>query len=306
MIHQQDQSVSQHPYEDEDVGRKHFLTGLQPGPPPDHLWIDHSDYSIYTAEQHRSVWERHMHDCTQITVATSPAQVRGEWESAGGRFATREMNGDMVWVVPPGVLHRIHFDRRAILVHLYLNKEFFRSMVQDSGGDISSALVPSLLVRDQFLVELAKELYREMHLSAVNKLFTQSIATLTATHLIRTYSDKQNSVPVYRGGLGPTREKKVRAYIKNRLDQSLSLDELAKVAEMSPNYFISLFRQSMGMTPHKFVIQQRLEHARSLLEHSKLTLLEVAHLCGFQDQSQFTTTFRRYVGVTPGQYKREV
>ena len=301
MTHQQDQFANVHASQDN--GRKHFLIGLQPGPPVDHLWMDYSDYSIYTAEQHRSIWERHTHDCTQITVAMSPAQVRGEWESVGGRFAKREMNGDMVWVVPPGVLHRIHFDRRATLVHLYLNEEFFRSMVPD--GE-SSALVPSLLVRDQFLVEIAKELHREMHLSSVNKLFTQSVATLTATHLIRTYSDKRNSIPVYRGGLGPTREKKVRAYIKNRLDQALSLDELAKVAEMSPNHFISLFRQSIGMTPHKFVIQQRLEHARSLLEHSKLTLLEVAHLCGFQDQSQFTTTFRRYIGVTPGQYKREI
>jgi AraC family transcriptional regulator len=73
---------------------------------------------------------------------------------------------------------------------------------------------------------------------------------------------------------------------------------------MSPNYLISLFRQSTGVTPHKYVVQQRLERARTLLAESELMLLEVAQRCGFQDQSQFTTTFRRYFGVTPGQYKR--
>jgi AraC family transcriptional regulator len=286
--------------------RKHFLTGLQPGPPPDHMWQEYNDYSIYTAEQHRSIWQRHTHDCTQITVAMSPAQVRGEWEETGGRFATREMSGDMVWVVPPGVLHRIHFDRRAILIHLYLTETFFGSMVQDAPDNTPSTLVPSLLVRDQFLVEIARELYRELQTSAVNELFTQSIATLTATHLVRSYSSKHGSTPVYRGGLGPSREKKVRTYIRERLNQQLSLDELAKVAEVSPNHFISLFRQSIGMTPHKFVVQQRLEYARTLLGNSKLTLLEIARHCGFQDQSQFTTTFRRYIGVTPGQYKRQI
>jgi AraC family transcriptional regulator len=286
--------------------RKHFLTGLQPGPPPDHMWHEYNDYSIYTAEQHRSIWQRHTHDCTQITIAMSPAQVRGEWEGTGGRFATREMSGDMIWLVPPGVLHRIHFDRRAALIHLYLTETFFGSMVQDAPDNTSSTLVPSLLVRDQFLVEIARELYRELHTSAANELFTQSIATLTATHLVRSYSSKRGSTPIYRGGLGPSREKKVRAYIRERLDQQLSLDELAKVAEMSPNYFISLFRQSIGMTPHKFVVQQRLEHARTLLENSRLSLLEIARHCGFQDQSQFTTTFRRFIGMTPGQYKRQI
>jgi len=159
--------------------------------------------------------------------------------------------------------------------------------VQDAPDNTSSTLVPSILVRDQFLVEIARELYRELQTNAVNELFTQSIATLTATHLVRSYSSKRGSMPVYRGGLGPYREKKVRAYIRERLNQQL-------------------FRQSIGMTPHKFVVQQRLEHARTLLEKSKLTLLEIARQCGFQDQSQFTTTFRRYVGVTPGQYKRQI
>jgi AraC family transcriptional regulator len=125
-------------------------------------------------------------------------------------------------------------------------------------------------------------------------------------HLIRSYSSKPNALPVFRGGLGPARERKVRQYIQEHLDQPLSLDELAKIAVISPNYFISLFHQSTGMTPHKFVLHQRVEYAKELLASSKLSLIEIAHKCGFPDQSQFTTTFRRHVGITPGQYKRRL
>jgi AraC family transcriptional regulator len=290
----------------EERGQKHFMVGLHPGPPPDHVWQEHNNYSLYTAEQHRSVWEKHTHNCTQITVAMSPAQVRGEWVGPDGRLVRRELNGDMIWIVPPGIPHVIHFDRPARLIHLYLNDAFFRSMVENAPDNTQLSLIPSLLVRDQFLVEIAKSLYREIKIGACNELFTQSVATLTATHLVRTYSGQHGCLPMYRGGLGPAREKRIRAYIVEHLSEELSLEELARVVEISPNYLISLFRDSMGMTPHRYVIQQRLERARELLGQPALTLLEVAQRCGFPDQSRFTTTFRRYLGVTPGQFRRQI
>ena len=289
-----------------ETDQKTFLVGLHPGPPPDHKWEEHGNYSIYMAEQHPSIWERHAHDCTQITVATGPAQVRGEWEGSAGRIEKREMNGDMCWIVPPGVQHVIHFDHRAPLIHLYLNGAFFRSMVEDSPDDAQRLLIPSLLVRDPFLVELAKSLYQEMKCGMANELFCQSIATLTGTHLMRRYTQHGASLHVYRGGLGPARQKKIRTYILENLSAPLPLDEMARAVGMSPNYFLSLFRQATGRTPHRYVLQMRIERARELLEQGERSLLEIAQQCGFQDQSQFTTTFRRFCGVTPGQYRRQL
>jgi AraC family transcriptional regulator len=285
---------------------KQFLIGLEPPPPPNHIWQEYAEYSIYSAEQDPSLWSQHSHDCTQICIASSPAYVRAEWQEEGGRRGTKEMNGDMVSVVPPGVQHTIHWNRRAPLLHIYLKDQFFDSMLENVPNKISTTLAPSFLVRDPFLVEVGKELYRELQCGPINELFTKSVATLTATHLLRSYSCKPSSVTVYRGGLGPSRERKVRKYIQDNLDQPLSLDDLAKVALLSPNYFIPMFQQSIGMTPHKYVLQQRIEYAKELLTYFKLSLIEVAHKCGIPDQSQFTTTFRRQTGVTPGQYKRQL
>jgi AraC family transcriptional regulator len=179
-------------------------------------------------------------------------------------------------------------------------------MLPDAPDNMQQALIPSLLVRDQFLVELAKSLYRETKLRTPTELFTQSVATLTASHLVRTYSCSRDSLPLYRGGLGPSREKRIRAYIDEHLSEDLSLEELARVVDISPNYLISLFRDSVGMTPHKYVLQQRIERTRKLLARPGLSLLEIAQGCGFRDQSQFTTIFRRNFGVTPGQYRRQI
>ncbi|RZU39106.1 AraC family transcriptional regulator [Edaphobacter modestus] len=288
------------------IGHKQFLVGLKPGPPSEYVSQDYADYSLYTAEQHRSIWERHIHDCTQITVALSPAQVRGEWQGTYGNIERREMNGDIVWIVPPGIPHVIHFDRPATLIHLYLNEVFFQNMVEEAPARVQVSLIPSLLVRDPLLIELAKTLHRESLDGHLSTMFTQSVAALTATHLVRSYSNRIPATASIRGGMGPSRERRVLAYIEQHLDESITLEELARVAEISPNYLIALFRQSMGMTPHKYMVQMRIERAYTLLKQKEFTLLEIAQRCGFQDQSQFTTVFRRYVGVTPGHFRRSL
>jgi AraC family transcriptional regulator len=117
---------------------KQFLIGLEPSPPDDHVWQEYSGYSIYSAEQDPSLWSPHSHDCTQITVASNPAYVRAQWQSTPGRSGTKEMNGDMVWVVPPGVQHTIHWNRRAPLLHIYLNDQFFESTMENIPDILSS------------------------------------------------------------------------------------------------------------------------------------------------------------------------
>jgi AraC family transcriptional regulator len=140
----------------------------------------------------------------------------------------------------------------------------------------------------------------------MSELLIGSMSTLIAVHLFRTYGGKSNVGSNYRGGLGPSRERRVRLYIDENINHALSLEELAAVSEISPNYFISLFRQSVGTTPHRFVLQRRVAHARRLLANLELPLADIAMRCGFLDQSRFTTTFRQFLGITPGKYRKSL
>jgi AraC family transcriptional regulator len=283
---------------------KHILTGIEHALPEKHVWCELSGYSLYWAEQPNTFWHEHSHSCTQITVALDPAYIRSEWRGLAGSAQNRELSGDCISVVPPGIAHSTFWNRRADLVNMYLDDDFFRRAAQDSLGGTLPNLSPSFLVRDPFLVEMAKALRRESELGEMTELFIESIGTVMAVHLFRTYGDKAGIFPEYRGGLGPARERKVRAYIEEHLHTALALEDLAAVADVSQNYFVSLFRQSVGMTPHRYVLQQRVERAAALLTQPQLPLVDIGFRCGFLDQSQFTTTFRKFLGVTPGQYRK--
>ena len=288
------------------VETKHILKGLERTLPENHLWHELGGYSLYCAQQPTTHWREHSHDCTQITVALDPAFIRAEWRGVAGSTQHREISGNCISIIPPGVAHTTFWNRRASLLNLYLNDEFFQSALQDSLGDTLPQLSPAFLVRDPFMVELAKMMHRESEMGTISDLLIGSISTLIAVHLFRTYGGKSSAVPSYRGGLGPARERRIRVYIEENIDRALSLEELAAVSEISPNYFVSLFRQSMGMTPHRFVLQRRIAHARKHLANPELALAEIAMRCGFLDQSRFTTTFRQLLGVTPGKYRKSL
>jgi AraC family transcriptional regulator len=107
-----------------------------------------------------------------------------------------------------------------------------------------------------------------------------------------------------RGGLAPHRLRRVLEYVEARLGERLSLGRLSAVAGQSPSHFSRAFKQSMGVPPHRHLIQRRLARASALLDGTDLTVLRVALEVGFASQSHFTTVFRRWIGSTPWRYRR--
>jgi AraC family transcriptional regulator len=166
----------------------------------------------------------------------------------------------------------------------------------------SYTIRPTYLVRDPFVEELGRSLYRDCKTGTLCDLFASSLATLLSTHLLRTYSADEGS---FQGGLAPARERKVRAHIEQHLAGDLSLERLAEVIHLSPSHFATLFRQSTGFTPHQYVCHRRIEHAQHLLLETKDELSDIAAACGFTSQSQFTTLFRRFAGIPPGKFRQE-
>jgi AraC family transcriptional regulator len=76
---------------------------------------------------------------------------------------------------------------------------------------------------------------------------------------------------------------------------------LASIAQISPYHFLRLFKQSLGVTPHQYILQRRIETAKYLLQHGELSIADIAVTVGFCDRSHMTRCFKRIVGVTPKQ-----
>jgi transcriptional regulator GlxA family with amidase domain len=118
--------------------------------------------------------------------------------------------------------------------------------------------------------------------------------------------DAQNEAhwPNIRGGLVPSAVRRIREYVEANLEFRIELVDLAAIANLSRCHFAYAFKQSLGCTPHRYVMSRRLERARQLLGESALPIAEIALATGFADQSHLSRSFRALFGVSPRAYRR--
>jgi AraC family transcriptional regulator len=106
------------------------------------------------------------------------------------------------------------------------------------------------------------------------------------------------------GALARWQERRAKELLAANLKGGITLADLAKACELSVRHFTRAFRGSTGMSPRGWLLQLRIEKAKSLLTGSRRALVDVALECGFADQSHFTRTFQRSVGLSPGAWQR--
>jgi AraC family transcriptional regulator len=92
----------------------------------------------------------------------------------------------------------------------------------------------------------------------------------------------------------------------DELGNSVSLEELAKISGYSRNHFLRMFHAATGQTPHNYLMHRRIERAKELIKKRSLSLIDVALTCGYSSHSHMTQVFRKILGVTPSQYRRQV
>ncbi len=94
-------------------------------------------------------------------------------------------------------------------------------------------------------------------------------------------------------------------YMRTNFASPLTLEDIAGAAHISPSYFHLIFKNSVGVTPARYLLDVRMREAQKLLINTSLPLSDVAGMCGFDSQSYFTDVFRREEGVTPGKFRRD-
>ena len=104
-------------------------------------------------------------------------------------------------------------------------------------------------------------------------------------------------------GLAPGRLRSVLEHIDAHLARRLVVAELAAVARLSPFHFCRVFRRSTGLSPHRFIVERRIERACTLVRDSDQPFAEIATTVGFADQSHFSRTFARVARETPRRYR---
>ena len=130
---------------------------------------------------------------------------------------------------------------------------------------------------------------------------------LTRPRLIPADAPPADETPVPEaGGLAPRALRVVLAHVEAHLDTAIKVEALARLAGLSPKHFSCAFRQSLGLSPHRYVVRQRIHRAAQLLADHALPTVQIANAVGFADQSHLTRCFVRVMGCTPSSYRRNL
>lgn len=176
-------------------------------------------------------------------------------------------------------------------------------MAPEQVSAIEKSLVSMLGTRDNQLTTLMQTMRQEVREGCPSgRLFGESVSLALLAYLAGRYAtprhaDDRATV------LSPAQKRSIVAYIQANLTGNISITELAALVQLSPSHFARLFKASFGVTPYRFVMQERIEGSKDMLKGRRMSSSLVAMAFGFSSQSHFVKVFRQFTGVTPRQYR---
>ncbi|WP_246665097.1 AraC family transcriptional regulator [Neorhizobium sp. P12A] len=189
--------------------------------------------------------------------------------------------------------------------HLYLPRQAFDEITDKLGVDriTAPALGPGSATGDTVVENLLSCLIPVVGKpDRMNSRFLDYIGKAFNTHLVQRYGGISISPLAIVGGLTPWQLRRARDTIDARLDQEVSLAQLASDCGLSTSHFARAFARSTGTPPHRWLMQRRVDRAKELML-TGAPLAEIAVMCGFSDQSHLTRVFSQTTGMTPGRWR---
>jgi AraC family transcriptional regulator len=137
-----------------------------------------------------------------------------------------------------------------------------------------------------------------------HRLYSEHVLLAMREHVASHYGTLRPAKSLLRGSLSPFQTRRAQEYLRERMSENVSLEEVASECHLSVSHFTRGFKRATGLAPHQWLMRTRLEHALVLLCQD-LSLADVALACGFADQAHFTRVFTQIHGISPGRWRRE-
>lgn len=189
----------------------------------------------------------------------------------------------------------------ASYLSIHYNNYFVEKLNEEFANYLGFSLMPTLGFEHEVIQQAARCIANEVNYKCVtSSLMVESYATAIMLEIFR-YSS--TAVQSNKGGLAPTCLSKILHKIECDITKPIFIDELAEEAGLSASHFIRAFKQSVGCAPYNYVSNYRLEHAKSLLKLTSMSITEISLECGYSSSSHFSNAFRKKMGTTPTRYR---
>jgi len=251
---------------------------------------------IYRRGGGESIWRGDRHRMTVFLDQLPPVLVQVEQGPA--RELPPAAAGTLSFCPPDVTLRSVTPTARFIQVAWDTN--LYSRLLPELGSD-TTGFEPLPWFHDSLLGQIAATLAQEVEGGFADRILVESLGTALCIRLARRFVGHL-PLPTSKG-LSRERLQRVRDYVEAHLDDDLSLTVLADISCLSPYHFSRSFKQAIGMGPQRYVMERRIERAKTLMRRTHQPLASIALEAGFTDQSHLTSVFRRATGMTPGRFR---
>ncbi|MEM8850845.1 MAG: AraC family transcriptional regulator [Pseudomonadota bacterium] len=211
-------------------------------------------------------------------IIVTPAGIRSGWRW----FAQSDV---IVVTLEPQAVER--FAQREL--GLLLSDRQFEDLPQFADADLCQA---GVMLRDT--IEAG---------DVTSAVMFEAMARVFLVKLLQKYGQRRPEEVALSAKFTSAHYRRVLAHVRDNLDRTIALDDLASDVGMSPSHFSRVFKEVMGKTPMQFVMSYRIEQSIRMMEDPDLQLGQIALDCGFADQAHFTRSFKQLIGMTPSAHR---
>jgi len=257
------------------------------------------EYRGEPGEQPETVQPRHVLGLWRHHIAT------GERPNGRGGLTPYARYPGKVTLIPPSVIPKFRAHNSFEVMLCLLEPSFVKEVEQELDHRPSTELLFRANVDDRAMRQLITLLAVEAGQGGtLGRLYADHLAHAIAARLFcAEVGEKRTRAEV--SALPPHLMRRVKERMHD-VGSDPDLQALAAETGYSRHHFLRMFRAATGSTPHRYLLQLRLERAQDLLQRQPMSLIDIAASCGFSSHAHMTRAFRQMLGVTPSEYRRNL
>ena len=215
----------------------------------------------------------------------------------GDRWVRQTMPPGSLWIQPAGEAFSFNVVERAQWCGAIVQPAKLKALL---GSD--SAVEPVIGLLDETLGPAMRSLCAEvLRGGSSGRRFADGMLTVIGTQLLRLFGEAQLAP---KGGITGRQRRIVADHVDAHLVEPISVADLARLVGLSEAHFARVFKETVGLAPHRFVVERRLERGKRMLADTDDSIAQIASACGFADQAHFSRTFAQTFGLPPSALRK--